>query len=74
VWGYLVPLDDKFSHTLVLKRRTCCPSLFPKGDSSKGNGDGENAKQKGNQHAHDEKANGTPAGGYLIGRHPECGK
>ncbi|KAI9839660.1 MAG: hypothetical protein M1819_002286 [Sarea resinae] len=75
VWGYLLPLDTKFGDTLVLKSRTACP--VPNGsDFGRGRRRGErkastdfNAQE---QKYEESKLKGVPAGGYLIGRHPEC--
>ena len=80
VWGYLVPLDRKFGDTLVLRRRTACPAPTPQSDFGKGSatrGKGLSAKQSyGKQeeaYEENKRSFGFPAGGYLIGRHPECG-
>lgn len=78
VWGYLLPLDTRFGEKLVLKKRNACPApidglavasacarpVKTKGDPAKSEEDYEKTKVK----------RGFPAGGYLIGRHPECGK
>lgn len=75
VWGYLVPLDG-VSEPLVLRRRAACP--VPQ--SKVGRTDGKSAVSRDeylNQEEsyENEKAEkGVPAGGYLIGRHPECGQ
>lgn len=80
IWGYLVPVDAVFGDTLVLKQRAACPAPCPKS----GFGRGTKARAKGKagvnfnqQEADYEKhkaTEGWPAGGYLIGRHVECGK
>ncbi|KAG9874562.1 lanosterol 14-alpha-demethylase, partial [Aureobasidium melanogenum] len=73
VWGYLVPLDG-VSEPLVLRRRAACP--VPQ--SKVGRTDGKSAVSRDeylNQEESYEKEKadkGVPAGGYLIGRHPEC--
>lgn len=80
VWGYLVPVDSVFGETLVLKSRNQCPAPFPNDDFGKGSkrrGRGATrtmnyAKQEADYEAI-KRARGFPAGGYLIGRHPECG-
>jgi len=85
VWGYLMPLDNIFGETLVLKKRSACPAPFP--GSGFGAGSDERGKQGGNQgcgsinfvaeeleYEKNKQNLGFPAGGYLIGRHPECGK
>jgi hypothetical protein len=75
VWGYLVPLDG-VSEPLVLRRRAACPVPQTK----VGRTDGKSAVPrdeylKQEESYEKEKAEkGIPAGGYLIGRHPECGQ
>lgn len=74
VWGYLVPMDDKFGDALPLRKRTACPvpgpPVIPTGKMSIQKG----ALQEQEEEYEEEKAkDGVPAGGYLIGRHPECG-
>lgn len=78
VWGYLIPLDTRFGEKLVLKKRNACPAPIDtlavanacarpekvEGDPAKSEKSYEKEKVK----------RGFPAGGYLIGRHPECGK
>lgn len=79
VWGYLVPLDGgpDAQQTLVMKRRSACP--FPEATMERT--DGRHRVPK-NQYTKQEKdyesekdlnPRSVPAGGYLIGRHPECG-
>lgn len=80
VWGYLVPIDSVFGDTLVLRKRVSCPAPFPDGDFGRGTkkrGRGacdveSYVKEEANYEAN-KKAYGFPSGGYLIGRHPECG-
>ncbi|KAI9714054.1 MAG: hypothetical protein M1812_006501 [Candelaria pacifica] len=78
VWGYLLPLDSKFGATLVLKRRTACPvpsrDGFGKGSGSRNGGGASegNKLEKEEEDFEQSKEKGIPAGGYLIGRHPEC--
>jgi len=59
VWGYLIPLDDAVQSALPLTKRDSCEGPRNKGDK----GQGRNGK----------KGICRP-GGYLIGRHPECGR
>ncbi|KAL7818162.1 SMAD/FHA protein kinase [Trichoderma aethiopicum] len=80
VWGYLVPLDPKYGDKpLVLKKRVACP--IP--DDVEAVSDGtvqskSKSKSKESKPVKDEeiyektKVKGVAAGGYLIGRHPEC--
>ena len=83
VWGYLVPLDHVFGDTLVLRARAACPAPYP--SNSFGQGHDDRAKgmqgkaprsyvQEEGDYEKTKRALGWPAGGYLIGRHPECGK
>ncbi|KAK5122478.1 hypothetical protein LTR85_004062 [Meristemomyces frigidus] len=73
VWGYLVPVTG-FQEPLVLKKRAACP--VPPDMKGKVDGCSKVSKEywKENEEKYEaEKAtNGIPAGGYLIGRHPEC--
>lgn len=68
VWGYLIPLDDKARTVLVLRKRDSCEG--PRSNDSKPkSGRGEQVKKTGNG-----RKNGHSPGGYLVGRHPECGR
>lgn len=70
VWGYLIPLDDKVKDALVLRKRDSCDddttssskSIPKKGVASQA----KNFSLK-------QQPSRRP-GGYLVGRHPECGK
>lgn len=78
VWGYLIPLDNKFGDTLVLRKRTACAAPCPR--SGVGGGVAK-PWEEGHDLVHDEeqyednhqRTMGYPSEGYLIGRHPECG-
>ncbi|KAL8731764.1 MAG: hypothetical protein Q9166_003211 [cf. Caloplaca sp. 2 TL-2023] len=79
VWGYLVPIDSIFGNTLILKKRTACPAPYPEqsfGQGSESRAIGRCSSRSYNDEERDyEKTKrelGWPAGGYLIGRHPEC--
>jgi serine/threonine-protein kinase Chk2 len=79
VWGYLLPLDQKYGKSLVLRKRTACP--MPGGMEYFGKDSGDrHSENNGKDFAAEEEAyeqtklNGIASGGYLIGRHPECGK
>lgn len=61
MWGYLIPLDQKYGKSLVLRNRNVCPDETEQ--------DGKGPKEEETPRT---RAKGT--GGYLIGRHPECGK
>jgi len=76
VWGYLVPSGGAAIEPLILRRKAACP--VPQ--SITGQTDGKkkvskNAYRKQEEDYEKEKVNaGVVASGYLIGRHPECGK
>lgn len=78
VWGYLVPLDPKYGDKpLVLKKRGSCP--LPNAVETAASGgqranSGRSAAAKAEEAYEQTKIKGVPSGGYLIGRHPECGK
>jgi serine/threonine-protein kinase Chk2 len=75
VWGYLIPMDDDDAKVMVLRRRQACP--VPTSIVGKTNGrdqvpKGEYTGQE-EEYEHEKQENGITAGGYLIGRHRECG-
>ena len=78
VWGYLLPLDQKYGKSLVLRKRTACPMPDGMDDFGKSRGDRQ-SKADGKDFAAEEEAyeetklKGIASGGYLMGRHPECG-
>jgi hypothetical protein len=76
VWGYLVPLDVRSGDVLVLRRRAACP--VPESIVGASTGD---QKVHRHEYVHREEKyetrkakEGVTSNGYLIGRHPECGK
>lgn len=79
VWGYLLPLDNaKYGSSLVLRKRTACPAPrdmtdFGKDSGKRQKGNGKDFKKE-EQVYEETKLKGIASGGYLIGRHPECGK
>jgi serine/threonine-protein kinase Chk2 len=82
VWGYLVPLDPKYGDKpIVLKKRSACPLPHTVSDVAKKENEnntndknGKSAAMKDEETFEKKKEKGAPSGGYLIGRHPECGK
>ncbi len=71
VWGYLFPLDARHGRCVVMKKRTTCPLPDVVGNV-------KTVRQKTTplrQEENYEKTilKGASSGGYLIGRHPECG-
>ena len=84
VWGYLVALDPRYGDKpIVLKRRSACPlpdsiaaaaaaAAAANGEADKKSDVPETIRE---EEAYERtKVNGIASGGYLIGRHPECGK
>jgi serine/threonine-protein kinase Chk2 len=76
VWGYLVPMDDESDNVLVLRRREACPvptTLVGRTNGREKVPRGEYNDQE-EEYEKEKQENGITAGGYLIGRHRECGK
>lgn len=80
IWGYLYPMDTRFGDRLVLKKRTVCPAPTAPLEISKkaiktkkGRGRASLAKEE-EDYEKTKVEKGFPAGGYLLGRHVECGK
>jgi serine/threonine-protein kinase Chk2 len=76
VWGYLVPMDSRGGDVMVLRRREACPvpgALVGKTNGKDTVPKGEYKEQEEN-YENEKQERGVPAGGYLIGRHRECGK
>lgn len=71
VWGYLIPMNDKAGKILVLRKRDGCADRV--NVSSKAT-IGKGAQQKGKNSKDNDKHAQTSPNGYLVGRHPECGK
>lgn len=74
VWGYLFPLNTTYGgKCVVMKKRAACPlpneveDVVPKQN-------GKEALKKEEVDFEQRQTKGVPSGGYLIGRHPECGK
>lgn len=77
VWGYLIPLDDRAGHALVLKKRNSCDSgSCGQTDREATSSPSRSAKKQSKTYKKPEvaKSPAYPPSGYLIGRHPECGK
>lgn len=80
VWGYLVPVDPVFGESLVCRARAACPAPYPNSHFGKGSRHRGKAQKETVDYVDEEKQYeaekrlfGFPAGGYLIGRHIECG-
>lgn len=76
VWGYLVPLDTRSGDVLVLRRRSACPVPSSKVGTTSGKERVAKNKYKKQEEGYEQEKieHGVTAGGYLIGRHPECGE
>ena len=80
VWGYLMPGDQHFGETLVLRKRSACARPGAAGEFGRGGKAREEGRTSLESYEAEEeryeeaKRRGTPSGGYLIGRHPECGR
>lgn len=79
VWGYLLPLSNNAGlklDALVLRRRAACPvpqsRVGPR--LERGKVKNKDYKKQEEDYEQEKAVNGVPAGGYLIGRHPECGE
>lgn len=77
-WGFLIPVDAKVGHRLVMKRRAFCPAPIKALEVAHPTPESRSVDNKRELVDNEEKYeqqkqdNGFPAGGYLIGRHPEC--
>ncbi|KUJ22404.1 Pkinase-domain-containing protein [Mollisia scopiformis] len=78
VWGYLLPLDQKYGKSLIMKKRTACPlpgsmDHFGRDGGRRQSKHGKGKDFEAEEEAYEEtKLQGIASGGYLIGRHPEC--
>lgn len=76
----MIPLDESAGETLVLRKRFACPMTekspsrgrFEKGNPA-GSENQNNFRRQEEEYEKEKIISGTPAGGYLVGRHPECG-
>lgn len=66
-----MPLDHKYGKSLVLRKRGACPIADEPLDNQKSHG--RDLANEEDEYEHG-KLNGVASRGYLIGRHPECGK
>ena len=77
VWGYLVPLDPKYGDKpIVMKRRNACPNTGAAelaGHKKDLDRKDKPATVRDEEAYERSKIGSVPSGGYLIGRHPECG-
>lgn len=76
VFGYLFPLDTKYGgRCLVMRERSCCPlpETVAKATPAASKKKGPKALIE-QEKTFEKDQNGLSSGGYLIGRHPECGE
>lgn len=75
VWGYLFPLNTAYGgKCVVMRRRAACPLPDTVEDVVPKKKKGKKALIEEEQSFERNKVSGVPSGGYLIGRHPECGE
>lgn len=76
MWGYLVPIDSKSGDAMVLKRRSACPvpTTMLGATSGKQRVGKKTYQEQEWEYEKQKQLKGISAGGYLIGRHPECGE
>lgn len=76
IWGYLVPSVGQAAEPLILRKRAACP--IPTSATGGRKQDGRQRVSKKHWQKKEEEyevhkaTGGIPAGGYLLGRHPEC--
>ncbi|PYH97002.1 serine/threonine-protein kinase Chk2 [Aspergillus ellipticus CBS 707.79] len=68
VWGYLIPLDDKVRHAMVLRKRGGCEGR----KHSESNANSKKGAHKSTDYADKSGTSFQSPCGYLIGRHHEC--
>ncbi|KAK5076929.1 serine/threonine protein kinase [Lithohypha guttulata] len=77
-WGFLIPVNPNIGHKLTMKRRAFCPAPMkpleigrPTTKNRKVSEPDELLKDE-EAYEKQKETQGFPAGGYLLGRHPEC--
>lgn len=78
IWGYLVSLDPKYGEKpLVLRKRDACPksdiNKATQQEEKHGRGGADSSALQQEEAYERTKTKGVASGGYLIGRHSECG-
>lgn len=73
VWGYLFPLDTRYGRCVVMKKRSSCPMPETVGLTKTVQQQPRKSPLPEEEVFEKSKVGGMPSGGYLIGRHPECG-
>lgn len=73
VWGYLFPLDPRHGgRCVVLRKRSTCPQTDDFTNAQNANPNANALEQEENYEK--SKMKSVASEGYLIGRHPECGR
>ncbi|KAI9765817.1 MAG: hypothetical protein M1840_007099 [Geoglossum simile] len=75
VWGYLIPIgSSQYQDAVVLKKRAACPIALPNATSRQTRSATRSQMTAPENRRQNEsgKQKGSPSGGYIIGRHPEC--
>ena len=73
VWGYL--LDSSHSNdTLVLRHRKACPAPGTKKNQEVRKSVSKDRYMREEEEYEEKNPDEPSSGGYLIGRHPECGR
>ena len=75
MWGYLVPVTPNAGDALVLRQRKACPVPTPSARRTSGKERVSKREYRKQEEDYEQRkvTEGYTAGGYLIGRHPECG-
>lgn len=77
-WGFLIPIDPTVGFRLRMQKRSFCPApIKPLEISKKGTRDQtvknpKELRENEEEYERTKEDDGFPAGGYLLGRHPEC--
>lgn len=77
-WGVLYPINPAHGNKLVMKKRSFCPApvtpleVARTSTKSKKRNKTKSLVEDEENYEKTKHNNGFPAGGYLIGRHPEC--
>ncbi|ETN38950.1 uncharacterized protein HMPREF1541_06992 [Cyphellophora europaea CBS 101466] len=77
-WGVLYPINPEHGNKLVMKKRTFCPApvqpleISRSSTKSKKRSKPKSLVEDEQKYEENKADSGFPAGGYLVGRHPEC--
>ena len=77
VWGYLIPIgSSQHQDAVVLKKRAVCPVALPNATSRQTRSvtRSQGTAPANSRQNESRRQKGSPSSGYIIGRHPECGK